>query len=112
MKRNELKKVKLGFTTIQHDPRLRFELSNNDYCVADAIYHLSHNPKGAVLGWCYASRETIGLFFGITRQAVITILKKLQKKGLIEINGETNYLRTTQMWYENFVMFELGKRNV
>lgn len=105
-------KVKLGFTTIQHDPRIRFELSNNDYCVADAIYHLSHNPESSVYGWCYASREKLGKFFGLSRQSVITIIKKLQSKGLIEINQDTNHLRTTQLWYSEFVMFELRKRSL
>lgn len=111
MKKNN-EKVRLGFTTIQHDPRIRFELSNNDYCVCDAIYHLSHNPNGAVFGWCYASRDTLGKFFGISRLTVINIIKKLQKKDLIEINLETDYLRTTQLWYEHFVMFELKKHRV
>lgn len=109
-KRDE--KIKLGFTTIMHDPRLRFDLTNNDYCVCDAIYHLSHNPQGAVFGWCYASREKLGSFFGISRSTVINIIKKLLAKGLIEINPETDYLRTTQLWYESFVMFELKKNRV
>lgn len=107
-KRDE--KVKLGFTTIQHDPRIRFELSNNDYCVCDAIYHLSHNPSGAVFGWCYARRETIGKFFGLSRQSVQTILKKLIDKKLIEIHEETRHIRTTSIWYENFVLYELNTK--
>lgn len=37
--------VKYGYTTIQHDPRLKFDLSNDAYCVADAIYNLSNNPS-------------------------------------------------------------------
>lgn len=110
MAKNE--KIKLGFTTIQHDPRLRFDLSNNDYCIADCIYHLSHNPAGAVLGWCYAKRETIGSFFGLSRQSVQTIIKKLEMKGLIEVHQETKHLRSTQAWYENFVLFELEKRKL
>ena len=110
MKKHD-EKVKLGFTTIQHHPRIRFQLSNNDYCVADAIYHLSHNPESSVYGWCYASREKLGKFFGLSRESVITIIKKLQNKGLIEVNQDTNHLRTTQLWYSEFVMFELRKRS-
>lgn len=110
MKKTEDKKIKLGFTTIQHDPRLRFKLSNNEYCIADSIYYLSHNPQGAVLGWCYASRQTLGCFFGISRQSVITIVKRLQQKGLVEVNMKTSYMRTTQLWYQNFVLFEVPKR--
>ncbi len=110
MKKNDAS-VKLGYTTIQHDPRLRFELSNNDYCLADAIYHLSHNPESSVCGWCYASREKLGKFFGLSRQTVISIIKKLQGKGLVEVNQDTNHIRTTQLWYSEFVMFELRKHS-
>jgi len=103
-------KVQLGYTTIMHDPRLQFKLSNNEYCIADAIYHLSHNPDGAVIGWCYASRQTIGDFFGLSRQTIITSLKRLVDKKLIEINNETGYIKTTKIWYQNFVMYKLEVR--
>ncbi|HIP14422.1 MAG TPA: helix-turn-helix domain-containing protein [Sulfurimonas autotrophica] len=105
-------KVQLGYTTIMHDPRLQFELSNNEYCIADAIYHLSHNPDGAVIGWCYASRQTIGDFFGLSRQTIISALKRLEDKKLIEKNVETGYLKTTKIWYLNFVMYKLEKRKI
>ncbi len=107
---NKKQKVQLGYTTILHDPRLQFELSNNEYCIADAIYHLSHNPDGAVIGWCYASRQKIGDFFGLSRQTVITALKKLIEKKLIEVNDETGYIKTTKTWYQNFVMYKLEIR--
>jgi len=102
--------VKLGFTTIQHDPRLRYELSNNEYCIADAIYHLSHNPESIAPGWCFARREKLGKFFGLSRRTVINAIAKLQQKGLIEINKETSYLRTTAKWYDDFILFELRER--
>ena len=110
MTTNKTQKLQLGYTTIMHDPRLQFKLSNNEYCIADAIYHLSHNPDGAVIGWCYASRQTIGSFFGLSRQTVITALKRLADKKLIEINIETGYIKTTQTWYQNFVMYKLQTR--
>ena len=104
-------KVKLGFTTIQHDPRIRFELSNNDYCIADAIYNLSNNPSSICPGWCYASREKIGAFFGLSRQSVITIIKKLVSCNLLEVHNETKYVRTTQLWYDEFVTFQIKQSN-
>jgi len=104
-------KVKLGFTTILHDPRLKYDLTNNDYCIADAIYHLSNNPSSICPGWCYASREKIGAFFGISRQSVIKIIKKLETNNLVEIHNETKYIRTTQIWYDEFVSFEIKKVN-
>jgi len=104
------KKIKLGYTTIQHDPRLRHNLSNNEYCIADAIYHLSHNPDSIAIGWCFARREKLGKFFGLSRRTVINAIQKLKDKGLIEVDAETNYLRTTKKWYEDFILFELHEK--
>ena len=59
---NKKEKVRLGFITIQHDPRLRFKLSNNDYCIADVIYNLSNNRELIRPGWCYAGKEKMGAF--------------------------------------------------
>ncbi|HIQ28902.1 MAG TPA: helix-turn-helix domain-containing protein [Sulfurovum sp.] len=103
-------KVKLGFTTIQHDPRLRHKLSNNEYCIADAVYHLSHNPDSIAPGWCFARREKLGKFFGLSRRTVINAISKLKDKGLLDIDKETNYLRTTKKWYEDFILFELQEK--
>ncbi|MBN2963850.1 hypothetical protein JWV37_03565 [Sulfurospirillum sp. T05] len=109
---SEKSKIQLGFTTIQHDPRLKFKLTNNEYCVADAIYHLSHNPSSIAIGWCYASRQKIGAFFGLSRQTTIKIIQNLISKNLVEVNSETQFLRTTQKWYDEFVNFELMRRGV
>lgn len=102
--------VKLGFTTIQHNPRIRHQLSNNEYCIADAIYHLSHNPDSIAVGWCFARREKLGSFFGLSRRTVINAIAKLKDKGLVEADKETNYLRTTKKWYEDFILFELQEK--
>lgn len=104
--------VKLGFTTIQHDPRLRYQLSNNEYCIADAIYHLSHNPDSIAPGWCFARREKLGKFFGLSRRTVITAVSKLKAKGLVEEDKETSYLRTTKLWYEDFIVFALNQKEL
>ncbi|HES59540.1 MAG TPA: helix-turn-helix domain-containing protein [Caldithrix sp.] len=104
--------VKLGFTTIQHDPRLRYELTNNEYCIADAIYHLSHNPDSIAPGWCFARREKLGKFFGLSRRTVINAIAKLKERGLIEENKDTHYLRTTKLWYEDFILFALRKKEM
>lgn len=104
------KDVKLGFTTIQHAPRIRHNLSNNEYCIADAIYHLSHNPDSIAVGWCFARREKLGNFFGLSRRTVISTIAKLKDKGLVEVDLETNYLRTTKKWYEDFILFGLHEK--
>ena len=102
--------IKLGYTIIQHAPRLQYALSNNEYCIADAIYHLSHNPASIAPGWCFARREKLGIFFGLSRRTIINGVGKLKQKGLIEVNGDTSYLRTTSTWYDDFVLFSQRER--
>ncbi len=102
--------TKYGYTTIQHDPRLKFGLSNDSYCIASAIYHLSNNPESIAPGWCYSSRQKIADYFGISKRTVQRLLSELIEKKLIETNKETYFLRTTQIWYDEFVQYELKKR--
>jgi len=105
-----MKVVKLGFTTIQHEPRRKYKLSNNDYCVADAIYHLSNNPDSIAFGWCFATRETIAGFFDLSKRTVINSINTLKSKDLVESDHETNYLRTTKKWYQEFVIYQINNQ--
>ena len=101
------KDVKYGFTVVQHDPRLKFDLSNDTYCIADAIYNLSNNPASIVLGWCYSSRQSLADLLGISKRTVQRAINELVEKELVNINQETNFLRTTQKWYDEFVQYKL-----
>ncbi len=98
----------MNYTTIDHDARMRFGLSCNEYCVADRIYHLANNPENTTR-WCYAKRETLGEMLGFSKQSIINLLKPLIKAGLVEMHPETKHLRTTQLWYNNFT---LGKESL
>ena len=65
--------------------------------------------RGAVPGWCYASRETLGKNLGITRQGAQKIIDRLIEMQLVEVDAETNYLRTTERW---IYAVELQKQQV
>jgi hypothetical protein len=93
----------MNYTTIDHDTRLRFELSCNEYCIADKIYHLANNPANDSR-WCYASRTTLGEMLGFTKPTVLTIIKTLVSKNLVEMHPQTKHLRTTKLWYNNFTV--------
>ena len=102
--------IKYGFTTIQHDPRLKFELSTEAYCVADAIYNLSNNPSSIAPGWCYSSRQSIADMFGISKRSVQRAIEELKDKELLSIDENTNFLRTTQKWFDEFVEYQLSQK--
>lgn len=101
--------VKYGYTTIQHDPRLKFNLSNDSYCIADAIYNLANNPSSIAPGWCYSTRQSIADMLGISKRSVQRALDELREKELLIVNDETNFLRTTQKWFDEFVQYKLQK---
>lgn len=92
----------VNYTTIAHPARIRMGLTNNDYCIADMVHQLSHQSN-AMGGWCYASKETLGKYIGISKQSVHKILKKLITKGLIEKHPITSYLRSTPKWFGTVV---------
>jgi len=95
----------LIYTTIQHAFRKANELSCNEYVLLDMVYHLSVNPKNK-LGWCYASKETLGNEIGLTRQAIISMINRLCERGLMVRHEETNHLRTTEKWYSVYTCKE------
>jgi len=100
------------YTTIIHKIRIELKLSCNEYCIADIIYSLSNNPDSKVKNWCYASKDTIGKFLGITERAVHEIIKRLIEKGIIEKDEETKYLKTTSLWYQSIILERIKMRNV
>lgn len=89
------------YTTILHEKRLKLGLTLNEYCVADSIHKLSNNSR---YQWCEMSRDNIGKFIGISGRSVITIIKKLAKKGLVEVNPNTGKTRTTDKWISEVVL--------
>ena len=104
-------KNKIGladFTTIKHNPRVKFDLSNNDYCIANAIYHLSNNPDSIFKGWYHGKIETLGKMFDLSRASAYNSITKLVDKKLVEKNEESGFLKTTKLWWDEFVNFEIG----
>lgn len=96
----------IAYSLVLHDIRLRLNLSLNEYCVADAIYHLSNNPKNLMQGWCYMSRETLADYLGLQKISIIRIIHRLVEMKLVERPEEKNtsgLVRTTQKWYEEVV---------
>ena len=68
------------YTTIKHHPRVKYDLSNNDYCIANAIYHLSNNPESIFKGWYHGKVETLGKMFNLSRASAYNSINKLIEK--------------------------------
>jgi len=100
-KNNE--KFDLVYTTIIHKSRIKYTLSNNDYCIANAIYHLSNNPDSKFKGWYFGKIETLGKMFQFSRATAYNSVQKLIDKGLVEKDNETGFLKTSKLWWSDFV---------
>ena len=104
MKNKEIDPLKdiADFTLIKHVPRVKFSLSNNDYCIASMIYTLSHNPESKFLGWYYGKIETLGKKFKLGRSTAYNCVEKLIENGLVEKNDKSGFLKTTKLWWNEF----------
>ena len=91
------------YTTIIHKYRIKHKLSNNDYCIANAIYHLSNNPDSKFKGWYFGKIETLAYMFNFSRATAYNCIEKLINKKLVEKDSETGFLRTTNLWWAEFV---------
>lgn len=107
---NKKEKVELAdYTTIKHNPRVKFDLSNNDYCIANAIYHLANNPDSVFKGWYYGKIETLGEMFALSRSYTYKSILRLISKKLVEKDEESGFLKTTKLWWDEFVNLEIGQ---
>lgn len=97
----------LKYTTINHEAKLQLNLTFIEYSIADSIYQLSTNPKAKNRGWCYASKQHLGDFIGVSREHVSRIITRLVELNLVEKNsGNSKLLRTTAKWYEAVIEVE------
>lgn len=99
-----MEQEQLKFTTIYHKARIELDISLEDYCVADCIYHLSNNPDSKIQGWCWASKKYISGFICLGERTIFRCINELVKKGLLEKDDNTKHLRTTKKWYNNVVI--------
>jgi hypothetical protein len=94
------------FTIINHKLRKKFNLSVHQYCVLETIYRLWNNEANKdsrFPGYCYASKETIGGLFGISRQTVHRIIDELIEMDLVYRDKKNGFLlQTTHKWNGEF----------
>jgi hypothetical protein len=88
--------MKITYTTIIHHLREKLDISTNEYIVADTIHKMSNTKD---YPYCKMGKEKIAKCAGVTRRAVIKIIKRLEEKGLIERN-DREHLRATDLWAE------------
>ena len=92
------------YTIILHAARKKLGITLNEYCLADTIHKLSSN-RSSVPGWCYAGKERLAKGLGFSRQSIHTMINKLKKFNVVEVEPETGYLRTTEVWREEVEVF-------
>jgi hypothetical protein len=105
--KEETKTESPKYTTVIHSVRIALDLSLNEYCLADIIYNLSNNPSSRFPGWCYASKETLSKFLGVTSRTVFEMIERLISKDLIQKEDDTKWLKTTSKWYDLVVLEKL-----
>lgn len=105
-----VKPRRASYTIVKHVPRIEFDLTNNDYCIANAIYTLSNEPENKFPGWYYGKIETLGRLFDLSRSTAYGSVQKLIDKKLVVKDDETGFLKTTQLWWSEFESFKLAKK--
>ena len=97
--KRRLQSEEARYTLVLHSARKKLNTTINEYCLADSIHKLSSN-RSSVPGWCYASKDHLGTSLGVSRRSIHNMLNKLKEHGLVEVQEDTGYLRTTDQWIE------------
>lgn len=93
----------MNYTTIDHDVRMKFDLSCNDYCIADIISRDAASNETNP-GWATISKDRISQLLGLSRNSTISAVKKLIKKGLVLRDKETDWLSPSEVWISEFTL--------
>jgi hypothetical protein len=96
-RRKRLQAEEARYTLVLHSARKELDITINEYCLADTVHKLS-GTRSPVPGWCYASKDQLGASLGVSRQSIHNMINKLKGKALIELQPETGYLRSTDLW--------------
>jgi DNA-binding transcriptional regulator GbsR (MarR family) len=99
--------MSLKYTNIQHDFRKQNNLSLNEYVICDMIFFLCKKSDSKVPQWCFMSKETMGKEMGLSKQSIITLIKKMCDFGFLEKQEITGFVKTTFLWEK--VYFTDGK---
>jgi hypothetical protein len=98
-RRRRLQGEEARYTLILHSARKALDITINEYCLADTVHKLSGN-RSTVPGWCYASKEHLGSVLGVSRRSIHNMINSLKGRGILELQEDTGYLRTTEVWRE------------
>lgn len=99
------KVVRINYTIINHEARVRLGLTINEYCVFDLIHNLASNPKNAQMGWCYARKETIAGYLDLGRATVFRAIKKGLDLSLLEKHpDQPALLKATSNWFDSVLI--------
>jgi len=99
------KVVRINYTIINHEARVRLGLTINEYCVFDLIHNLASNPKNAQMGWCYARKETLAGYLDLGRATVFRAIKKGLNLRLLEKHSDQPaLLKATSEWFDNVMI--------
>lgn len=81
-----------------YDVRRDFDLSANEYLLADLVHNLS-GDKSRYPGWCYASRGHMARTIGLSERTIQALLRRLEDKRLVERHPHrAQLLRATDRW--------------
>ena len=100
----------LIYTNIQHNFRKENNLTLNEYVLCDMIFFLSKKSDSKVPHWCFMSKETMANEIGLSKQSVITLIKKMCESGFLEKQEITGFVKTTSKW--ELVYFTDGKESL
>ena len=103
-RKTRLQSEEARYTVILHHPRKKLDMTINEYCLADTAHKLS-STRSMVPGWCYASKEHLAESLGFSRRSIHNMINSLKGKGILEVQPETGYLRTTDLWHESIEVF-------
>jgi hypothetical protein len=92
----------LIYTNIQHIPRKKWWLTLSEYVLCDMVYHLSNSPE---YRRCIKTKRDMSEDIWISKTWLLKLIEKTISLWFIEKHPETKHIKTTQLWFDEFVTY-------
>jgi DNA-binding MarR family transcriptional regulator len=92
--------IRKSTTSIKENARKSLEITRDEYALCSYAHYRCADPRMKAGGWCTDTKDEVADFVGISRPGLYKMMDRLEKKGLIEVQAGTGFIRATAFFID------------
>jgi DNA-binding MarR family transcriptional regulator len=95
-----MSQIRKSTTSIKENARKSLEITRDEYALCSYAHYRCADPRMKAGGWCTDTKDEVADFVGISRPGLYKMMDRLEKKGLIEVQAGTGFIRATAFFID------------